>query len=372
MLDPKKVKNVQDRVTSRLRKYPDQFKKSVGHEFERAMTDILTEYIKAMDPEDGKEMPSVKDDTLDDFLRGTDLLMEDPKIMVLSRKIMRMDFTVGLGSKDFMPLITPPKDLPILLPDGTLQKIDRQTHRIENDPYNRGIVPIDAHRYIRFGIRIGCSAHCFEEPVVVAGLYSDRDMLPDDAYDATLALCSDVMKNAPAIISTANKVMSRYRYMTNEKYRAKIDSKMSPEQVLRAFPILVYNPKFAGQECRDFGLSRAAEATDSGEIIIRDNKVKQRDTLVPWLSEEGRLAIEAMKHTPRQFRDGMLENIETALASDYRPRGQEAPFAVNRKGEPVTEDKRPDTVKQLMKQLGKQYSHGENKLDKSSRTGPRY
>lgn len=324
-----------------------------GKYAETAVTTMLRTFVS--DYSEGKEKgPEAKRSKARDFLLGTDLMLNDPARMLTSRNLTRLDVTLDFDGKNNMPLVTP----------------DKKSF-LRSKGYNLGTVPIgDTGDYFRFGIRVGNARYGFDNPVVVIGLCSDReeDM---DIYRIQYTMeemHKQALKMSSEIIRGANRAMNRFRYMTSSQYQEKIDKMYSPDQVMARFPILIPNENFLQQEWDNCYVNEKRRERDKVCVaslaspargLILDSYTEDTIkvfTKIPWMSQCGHDAIEAMAKCPVRIKDPHSAMARSYLLKEpIREPGQEPIIVADRKGNPIPEDARPPILRELAKHLDKQF-----------------
>lgn len=323
-----------------------------GKYFELAISHMLMTYVNNIDPEklpDGKNMPAMGTDRRRDLLYGTDLILDDPTRTISSRRLTRIDLTTGFTGKNNMPLITPTDKM-----------------KLTKKGYNLGIVDLAGGDYMRFGIRIGNGRYGFDHPVVVAGICSPKELTMDRLEENILWMYGNALKAAPEIINTANKVMNRFRYMTDETYKAKLDAAFKPGEIDARYPVLVPNIayletewkyRYSNPEKRRHPKTCRANETDAMYGIARHpytDEPLMTYTDVPWMSEMGHAAVKAMLDGPRNIPDDYRrETVDMILAEPVRDPSQGPAIIVDANGKPLEKDMRSQKLSELTKLLSK-------------------
>lgn len=328
-----------------------------GKYAETGLSLLISTYIANVplkEPKEGQRPTAVKRNMARDYLMGTDLILTDQPRTILMQNILRLDFTIGLTGKNYMPLVTPSSDM-----------------RLEKD-CNRGVVRFRNGDYMRFGIRIGNGKHGFDDPVVVAGLCSSREIDPSRIRENIMYLHEHVMDSAPVIIRAASRTMARFRYMTDPAYAKSLDDRNSPEDIDRILPALVGNWAYLRQEAphakarAEKGASRTclANVADAiGRLELDDNDYpRSADTGVPWMSPAGHAAVKAMTEGPRRMPVSEKEYLQgirdLILAEDVRGKGEAPPLIINQAGKRLDDQPYREALRSLVAHLGKEFDDG--------------
>lgn len=280
-------------------------------------------------PKEGQKPTQVRRGMAQDYLLGTDLILQDQPRTMLLQNILRLDFTIGLNGK---------KDMPLMTPDKTMSLTDPGC--------NRGAVDFGNGDYMRFGIRIGNGRYGFDSPVVVAALCSPQELDPRRVRENIEYLQSRVMDSAPEIIRGATMAMERFRYMTDPAHKTAIDKRNSPEAIRKCLPVLVGNWMYLRQEAghakarAEHGRGRMCWANVADALgTLERNYVGDpvsAETDVPWMSPKGHAAVAAMSEGPRRMPASdasFLSEIRSLiLAEPVREPGQKPPIVVDRHG----------------------------------------
>lgn len=322
-----------------------------GEYAELALAAMLRTYMLNMDVPEDAERPKGRKSQARDVLLGTDLIIDDPSRTLVSRRILRMDFTIGFTGKNNMPLVTPTEHMSLT---------DKKA--------NRGLVQIPGSKdSLRFGIRIGNGRYGFQEPVVVIGLSSPDQLDPGRIRENVTKMHQDVMGFSPQVIRAAGRVMQRFRYMTEPDYKKWANETYGAEKFNRAVPVLVGNWAYLDQE-RPYVTKRSKAGTSRtctssqvdalGQVVTAGYKDRpvDFDTDVPWMSPSGHAAVAAMMDGPRKPpNDDCRKTQALILAEQVREPGQQPAVVVGPDGTPLEKDARTAAMIQLAGVLGKNF-----------------
>lgn len=337
-----------------------------GKYAETGLAVLLATYVANVPhkaPKEGQKPTDTKRGMIRDYLLGTDMVLSDQPRTMLSRDLLRLDFTIGLTGKRDMPLVTP----------------DRKMNLVD-DKCNRGIVELGNGDYMRFGIKIGNGRYGFNGPVLVAGLCSPREMDPQRIRENIEYLHSHVMDSAPEIIRTANLVMTRFKYMTDPAYKAALDERNSPQKLREKLPVLVGNWAYLTQEApyaakrAEKGVSRMCRANVANAVgELERNYIGDLlsvNTDVPWMSPMGHAAVEAMTAGPRAIpassRKSLLATRALILGEQVRDKGVTPPIIVDQHKNRLDDQPYHAALRELAAKLDRQF----DPEDEAGASGP--
>lgn len=335
---------------------------SDGKLFETGIVVMLQTFMENIVPNDGKKKPVLVNDPVDDFLYGTDLVINDPQnVFPGIPGITRIDVTTNMTGKDNMPLMTPSFGMKKFYPD-------RPTMFSKSlSPTQRGSIELKGTDgwHLRFGLRIGNNNHGFDEPVVVIGLENHADFDKRQPIEMTVEqLQNNIAENAPEIIRMAKLTLASYQYATDPKKQAELDAQVrGGRSAKNLLPILVPNSKYFNEEqpyvtgsMQKERMCRATVVDDDGTIIKdHEGRPKSIETNMPWISRAGQAVIRAALHSP-YMRDENKPVARGLLNRAARKPHQTAPVVAYKNGEPVkNKDLRTSAVKRLARVMHSQF-----------------